>query len=192
MRVSPACRFAIAFAAFLAAGCGNSAEKGGDIQPAAETGAALGEDSSAAALAAPQDGESAPGLQTASTAAASASTALEAYVGQYRESGVDGVAWLDHPTVAAGIEASVSDPQVRRALHDTAGPSAPIELIDGKVSSWACQAHNCGDHQWMEMVDPATGATDVCYYDAAARPDEARWFLAAGREEWRAGNCTIE
>ncbi|MBO9695302.1 MAG: hypothetical protein J7499_03805 [Sphingopyxis sp.] len=117
---------------------------------------------------------------------------LAAYVGKYPFDKVDGVAFEDHPLVKAGIAATVTDAHVRTAITTTAGPAAPINMIDGKVASWACQQHKCGEHQWTVFVDPATGATDVCYVNDPAMANEARWFLAGGKEEKRKGDCAGE
>ena len=117
---------------------------------------------------------------------------LAAYVGKYPFDKVDGVAFGDHPIVKAGIAATVTDARVRTAITTTAGPSAPIEMIDGKVASWSCQQHKCGEHQWTIFVDPATGATDVCYVNDPAMTNDSRWFLAGGKEERRKGDCAAE
>lgn len=131
---------------------------------------------------------------TPSSAAApkKADGSIAAYVGKWPFDEVDGVKWNDNPVVLAGIRKSVTDPAARKAILELPGPSAAIELVDGKVSAWACQAHNCGDHQWMVMVDPASGATDVCYHNAKLTPGEARWFLASGKQELRTGDCNPE
>ena len=117
---------------------------------------------------------------------------LAAYVGKYPFDKIDGVAFDDHPLVKAGIAATVTDARVRAAIATTAGPASPIEMIDGKVASWACQQHKCGEHQWTILVDPATGATDVCYVNDPAMTGESRWFLAGGKEEKRDGDCVSE
>ena len=180
---------ALAGAALLAlAACGSGDDaappppadaQGVDAQAAADQPAAP---SKAAAPAAPAD---------AAPAAAKAGDAkgLAAYVGKYPFDKVDGVAWNDHPAVKAGLAATVKDAKVLKAIQTLEGPAAPIEMHDGKVMAWACQQHNCGPHQWAVLVDPATGATDVCYYDEAASASDARWFLAGGKEERRKGNC---
>lgn len=115
--------------------------------------------------------------------------ALTAYVDKYPFDEVGGVAWNDHPAIKAGIAAAVKDAKARKAIETLEGPAAPIEMRDGKIVSWACEAHNCGPHQWALHVDPQTGATDVCYFDEEASATESRWFLASGKEERRAGNC---
>ena len=116
---------------------------------------------------------------------------LTAYVGKFQFDEVGGVAWKDHPLVQAGIRKTVTDAAIRAAISTPDGPSAPIATYQGKVGSWGCQAHNCGDHQWAVLVDPASGATDVCYHDAAKTGENSRWFLADGRQETRPGNCSV-
>lgn len=117
---------------------------------------------------------------------------LAAYVGKYPFDKVDGVAFNDHPRVKAGIAATVKDARVRTAITTTPGPSAPIETVDGKIASWSCQQHKCGEHQWMVLVDPKTGATDVCYMNDPAMVNTSRWFLADGKEETRDTDCSAE
>lgn len=121
--------------------------------------------------------------------AATDASGLAAYVGKYPFDPVNGVSWNDHPAVKAGLAATVTDASVRDAITTTEGPSGPIENKSGKLISWSCQAHNCGAHQWSIQIDPATGATDVCYFNEKASATEARWFLATGKEEKRAGEC---
>ena len=82
-------------------------------------------------------------------------------------------------------------PEDRDRRLRTGGPSAPIATYLGKVGSWGCQVHNCGDHQWAVLVDPRTGETDVCYHNAAKVRGKSRWFLANGAEEIRPGNCAV-
>lgn len=179
---------ALAGAALLAlAACGS----GDDAAPPPPADA-QGVDAQAAAdrPAAPSEAAAAPAPADAVPAAkAGDARGLAAYVGKYPFDKVDGVAWNDHPAVKAGLAATVKDAKVLKAIQTLEGPAAPIEMHDGKVMAWACQQHNCGPHQWAVLVDPATGATDVCYYDEAASATDARWFLAGGKEERRKGNC---
>ncbi|WP_447765315.1 hypothetical protein [Sphingopyxis panaciterrae] len=130
------------------------------------------------------------GVPAASSQAAAPD--LAAYVGKYPFDKVDGVAFNDHPRVKAGIAATVKDARVRTAITTTPGPSAPIETVNGKIASWSCQQHKCGEHQWMILIDPATGATDVCYMNDPAMVNESRWFLAGGKEEKRDTDCSAE
>lgn len=156
---------------------------GGDtaaVDAGADAGAATGPTEAAAQKAA----DAAP--------AAGGASGLAAYVGKFPFDEVDGVIFENHPAVKAGVAATLTDAAVRKAIAETEGPAAPIEMIDGKVSAWACQAHNCGDHQWMVMVDPASGATDVCYHNAEKLAGQSRWFMAGGKQETRPGNCTVE
>lgn len=117
---------------------------------------------------------------------------LAAYVGKWPFDKVNGVTWNDHPAVLAGIRKTVSDAAARKAILELEGPASEIALYQGKVASWACQAHNCGDHQWAVMVDPNSGATDVCYHNAEKLPGKSRWFMANGSVEEREGNCSVE
>lgn len=125
------------------------------------------------------------------TASAASATGLSAYVGKYPFDEVDGVTWNDNPAVKAAIDKAVTDAAVRKTIAETPGPSAPIELVEGKVAAWGCEQHNCGPHQWTVLVDPASGAADVCYFNEDADSASSRWFLASGSEEKRAGNCQV-
>lgn len=136
-------------------------------------------------------GASAPKAQPPETSPLppTAGSKLASYVGKYPFDKVDGVAWNDHALVKAGIAASVKDAAALKAITTTQGPSGPIEMRGDKVMSWACEQHNCGSHQWSVLIDPRTGATDVCYFDEEADAAKSRWFLSSGKEEKRDGNC---
>lgn len=160
--------------------------------PGGKEAAAAQTNDHAAANAAASKAEAPKPTAAAPAKAPAASPDLNAYVGKYPFDKVDGIAFSDHPLVKAGIAATVKDARVRTAITTTQGPSAPIEMIGGKIAAWSCQQHKCGEHQWMILVDPATGATDVCYLNDPAMVDEARWFLAGGKEEKRKGDCSSE
>lgn len=176
----------LALAAALAlAACGAKADKAPADAPAGDAPAG----DAAAATAATKAGADDAGPTETSPLPPTAGTKLAAYAGKYPFDKVDGVAWNDHALVKAGIAASVKDAAVRKAITTLEGPASPIEMRGDKVVSWSCEAHNCGSHQWSVQIDPRTGATDVCYYDEAADAAKSRWFLAAGKEEKRDGNC---
>lgn len=185
---------------FALAACGS---KGGEeaAAPASEGAAASdsavpgeGETASAAAsdTAKPAATAAAPATPEASTAKGGGAGDLSAYVGKWPFDAVNGVKWNDNPVVKAAIEKTVTDPAARKAIQMVDGPASTIELHQGKVASWSCEAHNCGDHQWNVMVDPKSGAADVCYHNEARTPGQSRWFLAGGKVETRVGNCSTE
>ena len=173
----------LGFATLLLAACGSAKEEAADAPAPSAPEAAASPDT-----ASPVPETAAPAVPAAPEAATGAS-GLAAYVDKYPFDKVGGVAWNDHPAVKAGIAATVKDAQARKAIETLEGPAAPIEMRGGKVMSWACEAHNCGPHQWSVHIDPKTGATDVCYFDEEASPAQSRWFLAGGKEERRPGNC---
>jgi len=121
-----------------------------------------------------------------------ADTGLEAYVDHYPFDVVNGVTWNDHPVVKAGLAKTVTNAEIRRTIETLAGPSAPIESYEGKLMSWACETHNCGPHQWSVLIDPSSGATDVCYYNESINRSRAHWFFAGGTEQWRDGTCQLK
>ena len=122
------------------------------------------------------------------SAAVPAADAFSRYVGKYPFDKVGAHSWNDDPAVKSAIETAVSDAKVRKWVLAAEGPSSPIEMIDGKVAAWTCETHNCGPHQWVTLIDPKTGAAQVCYFDEAVAPDKTRWFKN-GKEESRAGKC---
>ncbi|MGC4250975.1 MAG: Ivy family c-type lysozyme inhibitor [Sphingobium sp.] len=122
------------------------------------------------------------------SASVPAADAFSRYVGKYPFDKVGAHSWNDDPVVRSAIEAAVSDAKVRKWVLAAEGPSSPIEMIDGKVAAWTCETHNCGPHQWVTLIDPETGAAQVCYFDEAVAADKTRWFTA-GKEESRSGQC---
>jgi len=183
-------KIGIAALALMLAACGG--ESGGASSEAATEAPA---EATQASEAVTPDAASSAGPEASATptpATSPATGGLAAYVGKYPFDKVGGGSWNDNPTVLAGIRKTVTDAAVRTAILETPGPASPIALVDGKVTAWACEQHNCGFHQWSVMVDPATGATDVCYYDEEKAGTSARWFLAGGKTETRAGDCSEE
>ncbi len=161
-----------------------------DQAPAAEPTSRL------AAYDLPADTEATAAPETAPSAAAATATPagppLADYIGKYPFNKVDGIAWNDHPLVKAGVEKSVTDAKVREAMATISGPSAPIAMQGDKVAAWSCQQHRCGEHSWAVMVDPASGATDVCYMNDTALANQSRWFLANGTQENRDSDCSLK
>lgn|GEM_PF-431660 len=179
------------------AACGGAAdgEAGADPDAAQEAAAADGSGSDGSATA-PDVSTGASSTEAAAAAAptpapAAGATDLTAYIEKFPFDKVNGVTWTENPTVLAALRKTVTDAGVREAILETPGPSAPIELIDGKVSAWACEQHSCNVHQWLVMVDPKSGAADVCYYNEQ-KARTARWFLANGKTEIRPGNCQLD
>lgn len=119
----------------------------------------------------------------------SISKGLLAYVGKYPFDKVDGFIWDKNPAVVAAINKAVLDASIRKTMREATGPAAPIEMKKGKITAWACQVHNCGDHQWAVMIDPKSGAAEVCYFNQETQNGDSRWFLGNGIEEKRSGNC---
>lgn len=186
--------------ALMLAACGAEKEQAADTSasppavsaPLAETPRDTAPPPAAAAVPTPA---AAPARTVATTPAPTPPTpppgtsGLAAYANRFPFDKVGGIAWNDHPAVKAGIAATVKDAKARKAIETLEGPAAPIEMRGGKLMAWACEAHNCGAHQWAVHIDPKSGATDVCYFDEAASATQSRWFLAGGKDERRAGNC---
>lgn len=117
---------------------------------------------------------------------------LAAYAGKYPFDKVNDVAFFDQPVVKAAIAAAIPEKAVLGwVMGANGGPSGPIEVKNGKIASWACEQHNCGDHQWTVLIDPAGKAAEVCYQDAAALPGKTRWYRAGAAPETREGTCQL-
>lgn len=115
-------------------------------------------------------------------------TPLTAYVGRYPRDAVDGVAFYDRTEVATALNDAVGDPAIRRAIRSDAGPQTPIFAAGKRVVAWGCEAHDCDDHDWALLVDPATGKGEVCYHDADVAGGATRWY-AGGPPVTRLGDC---
>jgi hypothetical protein len=120
------------------------------------------------------------------TAALAAPPALSNYVGKYPREKVQGVAFLHHPTVLAGVRRAVPAGDVQTWVLSDDSTSAPIASSGGKLVAHACESHNCGYHEWSILIDPTSGTADVCYHDATTMGDgKSRWYLATGKTEVR-------
>ena len=120
---------------------------------------------------------------------------LSDHVGRYPPDVVDGAAFFAVPAVRAAVEAAVPDAEVRGWIFDKAGPQSPIALVGDRLSSFGCETHNCGDHNWVVLIDKAATKAEVCYRDAetmvGAMAGQSRWY-AAGKAEMRPGECPSE
>lgn len=122
------------------------------------------------------------------TTPAPAADAFTRYVGKYPFDKVGDHSWHDDPAVMQAIETAVSDRSVRKWVLGDNGPATPIASLNGKIASWSCEAHNCGPHQWVTLVDPRNGLAEICYFDEEVAADRTRWF-SDGKDETRAGKC---
>jgi hypothetical protein len=129
----------------------------------------------------------------AATGPAPAAPDLDQYAGKYPSDEVAGTSFLDHPVVIAGVEQAVPDAAVRNWVLGPDSVQSPIVESAGMLLSQACEPHNCGDHTWTILIHIETGATDVCYHDAAEMGfDQSRWYMAQGATEMRSGLCPAE
>jgi len=55
----------------------------------------------------------------------------------------------------------------------------PVAEEDGRILSWACEAHNCGPHNWAIAITPDGRDAAVCYHDQDA--GVSRWYPAGYR-----------
>ncbi len=125
-----------------------------------------------------------------SPALAAKAPPLSAYVGKYPYDKVQGVIFLRNPAVTAAVKKAALPKAVSKWVLSPDTTQVPIAEIDGKIVSHACEPHNCGDHDWAIVIDPASGSADVCYHDGPTTGDgKARWYLATGKNELRDGEC---
>jgi len=133
-----------------------------------------------------------PATRTPTPVAGQAQTTpLTAYVGKYPHDAVDGVDFFDRTEVAGGLLAVVDDARLRSLIRGRSGPQTPIFQRGRRIASWGCEAHNCGDHNWMVAIDPAGGTAQACYHDAGTMQDQSRWY-ADGAPVLRPGACPSE
>ncbi len=105
-------------------------------------------------------------------------TPLAAYVGHYPDEPVDGVGFFDRTEVATALDGAVTDAGLRRAIIHSDGPRTPVFRVGSRIASWGCEAHDCGNHNWTLLVDPASGKGEVC-------------VRQGGRTLWHAGGPPV-
>jgi hypothetical protein len=127
-----------------------------------------------------------------------AAPALTSYVGRDPRVAVQGVSFLRHPTVLAGVAKAVPAGYVRQwvlSADDDAGWH-PVRKVNGWLVIYACERHMCGPHNWTIMIDPASAATVVCNHDeegggkgeGKTGRDKVRWYYSSGQTEIRDGD----
>lgn len=117
------------------------------------------------------------------------SVSLATYVGKYPFDAVEGVTFLTHPSVQAGVEGAVPDPAVRKWILERAGPQTPIVRIGDKLASWGCEQHNCGRHNWTILLREDGSDAEICYLPDGAKA--ANWY-ARGAKTNRQDACPSE
>ena len=118
-------------------------------------------------------------------------TPITAYVGKYPHDAVGGVDFFDRTDVANGLIDAVPDAALRTMIRGRSGPQTPIFQRGTQVAAWGCEAHNCGDHNWMLAIDAKSGKTEACYHDADTMRDQSRWYTG-GASALRPGSCPSE
>jgi hypothetical protein len=178
----------ILLAGFVAVACDNAAPTD---QPKVDAADPNSVDAAAGGTTPEADVETAASAD-AGTGSGAGGVDLAAYVGKYPFDKVNNVVFFDQPLVRSAIAAAIPDKAVLAwVMGDEGGPSAPIEMKNAKVAAWACEQHNCGDHQWTVLIDPAGTNAEICYQDAAAMPGKTRWYRAGAAPETREGTCQI-
>ena len=127
------------------------------------------------------------GHQESAGARGASAVDLSRYVGKYPSDRVGGVRFRDQPAVRAAIVRTTPKGVVREALLHGAGPETPIVVRNRRLLSWACEAHNCGSHNWTLLVAADGSDPEVCYHDLDA--GGTRWFRDGVVERGRTGDC---
>lgn len=109
---------------------------------------------------------------------------LAAYIGHYPDEPVDGVNFFDRTEVATALDGAVTDPALRRAVVHNQGPRTPIFRVGSRIASWGCEAHDCGNHDWTLLIDPASGKGELCVHEGG----QTLW-RAGGSPERRGADC---
>lgn len=104
---------------------------------------------------------------------------LSRYVGKYPFDLVAGTRFVDEPAVRAAVARVVPDAGVRDTVLSRDATANPVAEWDGRILSWACEAHNCGPHNWAIAITPDARDAAVCYYDQDT--NVARWYPAGFR-----------
>jgi hypothetical protein len=116
---------------------------------------------------------------TSTPSATVAATDLSRYVGKYPFDPVAGRLFIDEPRVRTAVARVVPDTEVRDTLLSRDATANPIAEQDGRILSWACEAHNCGPHNWAITITPDGRDAAVCYHDQDA--GVSRWYPAGHR-----------
>lgn len=113
------------------------------------------------------------------SATAAPLTDLSRYVGTYPFDLVAGTRFVDEPAVRSAVARVVPDAEVRDTVLSREATANPVIEQDGRILSWACEAHNCGPHNWAIAITPDGRDAAVCYYDQDA--NVSRWYPAGFR-----------
>lgn len=101
---------------------------------------------------------------------------LTKYFNKYPFEEVDGVKFLDHARVQKAVRNSMPTPMIQTLLLDPGNTSSPIEGVGGYMQSWACEQHNCGNHNWTIAVSYDGEKSAICYYNKDLTKG-SRWFV---------------
>jgi len=101
------------------------------------------------------------------------------YVGRYPFDPVAGTRFVDDPAVRQAVARAVPDAKVRDTVLGRDATANPVAQWNGRVLAWACEAHNCGPHNWAIAITPDGRNAAICYYDQDA--GVSRWYPAGFR-----------
>ena len=113
---------------------------------------------------------------------------LSVYIGKAPTEAVDGVTFLDQPTVRSGVQVAVryDDPSMWIFRDDTT--RRPIVMKEGRLLSYGCETGNCAGRNWAVLIDPLGVMAEVCYYAGG----QARWYAGGRNPAERPGGCPTE
>ena len=113
---------------------------------------------------------------------------LSVYVGKAPTEAVDGVSFLDQPTIRSGVAAAVrtDDPSMWVFRDDTT--RRPIVMKEGRLLSYGCETGNCAGRNWAVLTDPLGAMVEVCYFAGG----QARWYAGGRNPAERPGGCPTE
>lgn len=112
---------------------------------------------------------------------------LSGFAGRYPFDRVRGTTFHNNPSVRAAVYRAAP----RRALAELAlstTVSTPIEASGDRLLSWACEAHNCGPHNWTTLISRTGSHALLCYYDVRLSA-HSTWYRAGRPIARRRDGC---
>lgn len=87
---------------------------------------------------------------------------LSEYMDQYPFDAVQGMSFLNHPVVRRAVENAAPTDRIRARILEP-GVAGPIAMSSLFILSSACEAHNCGSHNWSILIGRTVPVHVVCY-----------------------------
>lgn len=126
---------------------------------------------------------------------ADTAAALDRYVSQYPWDDVDGVSFLDAPSVKAAVTTAVDDPGIRQALlvETRDAVAGKILATDHGLLMHAFDPASGGDVNWALLISPRGGSAAACF-STGVEPGVrgADWYMEGARIATRYEPCPSE